>query len=70
MPLTSLEFDIRRRYVSLLLPFTITWALFSCSALAQSKINPDANPWVLNYTAKGEPTLNLALRELTKHSWS
>jgi hypothetical protein len=56
MTLTLPEYAVVRRQGSLLLPFTITWAIFCCSALAQSKINPDANPWVLNYTAQGERT--------------
>jgi hypothetical protein len=59
MASTPPELSLRQTQSSLLPQLIIIWALLCWSAHAQSKINPDANPWVLNYTSQGERTPEL-----------
>jgi hypothetical protein len=56
-----LVFDLERGQGSFSRPLSIIWALFCFSALAQSQTNPDANPWVLNYTAQGKRTSKMTV---------
>jgi hypothetical protein len=71
MALTPPALSLKQTQVSLLLQLTIVWALFCWSAHAQSKINPDANPWVLNYTSQGEQTpKSITIWKLIKNSWT
>ncbi|KAK6000694.1 hypothetical protein QM012_003419 [Aureobasidium pullulans] len=46
---------VERRQVSGLFSFPWTWALLCGLTLAQSKINSNANPWVLSYNAEAGP---------------
>ncbi|KAI4721264.1 hypothetical protein E4T48_02404 [Aureobasidium sp. EXF-10727] len=50
---TILVFKVLRGQGSWFLSCVATWALFCGSTVAQSKTNPDANPWVLDYGSEG-----------------
>ncbi|KAG9523106.1 hypothetical protein KCV07_g2773, partial [Aureobasidium melanogenum] len=58
-------FAVERRQASWLSSLIWTWALVCRSTLAQSLINPNASPWVLNYTAKAGPDVDFPEQDVT-----